>query len=154
LEKEYLTMCINLGGNGGTATKVTGKVGSPEAEAQLPKKEEPRYELPVGDPSAPIGSPANDMFKDYNPQAAQIQLEGLMEGPNPTVVAPTKSSLALSGRRRKLIDSFKYGLSSQVWRRTNIGSSLTTASKNQDALNRKVFSKIVKDYKPGEVRAA
>lgn len=107
-------MCINLGGGG---DKKAVRVRKEELPTTTPnKKDGPKYTLPVGDPTP--GSPGYGMWKKHNPGAAQEQLEQLMEGPAPTVLDPVKSSLALGSRRRKLIESFKYGLGSQISRRT------------------------------------
>lgn len=65
--------------------------------------------------------------QNTEPKTEEERLDALREGPTPTVLGSNKSSLALASRRRQLIDSFKYGLSSTFQRQTNLDKPITKA---------------------------
>jgi hypothetical protein len=92
-----------------------------------------------GDGLKPIKKGSDEWNQIFNPpeiKDTKPTIEELSQGPNPTVVAPTKSSLALSSRRRKLIDAFKYGLSGQLGSKTNAPANTDTIIKKPDTRKR------------------
>lgn len=79
------------------------------------RSDERPYELPK---ESPRYKP-EPKYSTWRPETSQQKITKAMgEGPAPTVMGAQKSSSALSNRRRKLLDAFKYGLSSQLLRKT------------------------------------
>lgn len=88
----------------------------------------PYYRPPVVYKTDPIKDPNNPLNIDY---------EKLSEGPEPTVLGAKASTLALSTRRRKLRESYRFGLSSHFKPVTREGTGTVSASvpKNNNFLS-------------------
>ncbi|MCP4372973.1 MAG: hypothetical protein GY797_33430 [Deltaproteobacteria bacterium] len=75
-----------------------------------------------------LQSTTTEEWEEKNkPETEQEIADKLKEGPAPTTLGAKKSSAALINRRRQLIDSYKYGLSSTFKRKTNLNEPITKA---------------------------